>query len=466
MLAFLSCSSTAWASPPTQVDTDPLTPAVYMGENVSPCGWPTTVAVTSGGGLCTGTLVHPRVVIYAAHCGGGGKTIRFSENAFSGGQAINASCETNPGYDGTQSTDWAYCTLNQEVNQIPLTPILYGCELDMLVPQSEIALVGFGKNTPQGGSGTKRWALTTLEAVNFAGNTTGAGGGGQPSVCPGDSGGPAFIKGIDGIWRVFGIASTVQLVDGQDCGGLATHSLASGAVPWIEEASGYDITPCHDQAGNWYPSPDCTGFFGSANNSYGNWGNWCAGTPASPPPATCGPSASSEPEENPPVVVITSPESDFESPDLPTVFDVAINASDDSGFVSVWLRINGEDILNVIDGEPPYQISNVTLPEGYYEIQGVGEDFWGNLGVSSTLTVIVGDAEPPTGDGDGDPTGGSSGEDEAGGSETTDGLTTFGFNGGGGEPSGCSCDAGRDDAMPGLVGLSLLLLTSLRRRRE
>lgn len=479
-LVFLACSfipgvgpgAAAWAGPPaespTEVDTDPLTPEVYLGENVNPCGWPTAVAVTSGGGLCTGTLVHPRVVIYAAHCGGGNKTIRFGESAFSGGQSIGASCKTNPGYDNTQGTDWAYCVLNQDVTQIPLTPILYGCELDMLVPQSEIALVGFGKNTPQGGSGTKRWALTTLEAVDLNGNTTAAGGGGQPSVCPGDSGGPAFIKGPDGIWRVFGIASTVQIVNGQDCGGLATHSLAPGAVPWIEEDSGIDITPCHDQAGNWYPSPACTSFFGSGNNSYGNWGNWCAGTPASPPPATCGPAAGTDPEENPPVVTITSPASDFASPDLPTVFDVAMNASDDSGFVSVWLRINGEDFLNVVDNEPPYQVNNVTLPEGYYEIQGVGEDFWGNLGVSSTLTVIVGDAEPPTGDGDGDPTGGE-GSDDGGAStgDTLGGLTGFGgFDAGGDDPSGCSCDAGDGDALPGLAGLSLLLLAGLRRRER
>jgi hypothetical protein len=40
--------------------------AIYGGETVAVCGWPTTVSMQ---GSCTGTLVHPQVVIYAQHCG-------------------------------------------------------------------------------------------------------------------------------------------------------------------------------------------------------------------------------------------------------------------------------------------------------------------------------------------------------------------------------------------------------------
>ena len=37
---------------------------IYGGSKVKQCGWPTTVAL----GGCTGTLVHPELVIFAAHC--------------------------------------------------------------------------------------------------------------------------------------------------------------------------------------------------------------------------------------------------------------------------------------------------------------------------------------------------------------------------------------------------------------
>ena len=71
LLVLSALSTTAWAGEPegVEIDADPAEPSVYQGNPVGTCGWPTAVAVTSGGGLCTGTLVHPRVVVYAAHCG-------------------------------------------------------------------------------------------------------------------------------------------------------------------------------------------------------------------------------------------------------------------------------------------------------------------------------------------------------------------------------------------------------------
>ena len=62
--AALLVPAIGWAGPPQGLD-DPG-PGIFDGMTVPQCGWPTAVSVTSGGGLCTGTLVHPRVVIYAA----------------------------------------------------------------------------------------------------------------------------------------------------------------------------------------------------------------------------------------------------------------------------------------------------------------------------------------------------------------------------------------------------------------
>src|SRR5690349_10660077 len=43
-------------------------PAIYGGSSVDTCGWPTAVYLGFSGWSCSGTLVHPNIVITAAHC--------------------------------------------------------------------------------------------------------------------------------------------------------------------------------------------------------------------------------------------------------------------------------------------------------------------------------------------------------------------------------------------------------------
>lgn len=184
--------------------------------------------MVGGSSLCTGTLVHPRVVVYAAHCGGGNKTIDFGELVQSPGQFVKAeTCQTYPSYGGVndQAHDWAFCRLPFAITDLPVTPVLFGCETQQLSPGMQVAISGFGANNGNSGAGTKRWAMTTLTGVFNA--TATLGGGGKPSVCPGDSGGPAYVQLADGGWRAFGIASTVT----GSCGGSGTHARIDKAVP-------------------------------------------------------------------------------------------------------------------------------------------------------------------------------------------------------------------------------------------
>jgi MYXO-CTERM domain-containing protein len=456
-------------SPDPDLDTglgeDPL---IWMGTTVGECGWPTTVAVTSGGGLCTGTLVHPQLVIYAAHCGAGNKTIRFNTSAWNGGNAVGTQfCQTNPEYSGEvndETDDGAFCVLNQPVD-LPITPPLYGCEMNELTLGVEAAIVGFGNNQGQSGSGTKRWGMVTIEAVNIPGNEVKHTGGDEPSICSGDSGGPAFIKLDDGVWHVFGITSTGP---DDDCGvaGTYTHSIVAGHVPWIESASGIDITPCHDVDGSWNPGPDCGGFFGSGEQQYGTWNNWCSGTPESPLSTNCGPAYGEPSEDNPPDIAWVQPTGDVTLADGESI-DFEVDASDDTYVNEVQLFVDDESIAT--DTSEPYLWEGAAFPVGSYQVYAYAEDYWGNSAVTETITIqVTEDGLPGDGDGDGDGAGNGDGDGDGAGDGDGDGdggpFGTDDFSESG-QDKGCGCAA--DDSSGGLALLvSAFALMNLRRRRR
>lgn len=464
--------STALAGQPTGLDAPDQTPLIANGSPVPTCGWPTAVAVEGGGGLCTGTLVHPQVVVYAAHCGAGNKTIRFGETAFGGGRSVGtALCETYPEYAGVedQAHDWAYCRLDEPVTDIPVTPILHGaCESTILQVNQEVAVTGFG-DTLQGSAGSKNWGMTFLAAVNKPGNITVVGTSGTASVCPGDSGGPALVRFPDGSWHAFGIASTVS----GGCGGVGTHSLITGAVPWLEEQTQIDLTPCHTRDGEWAPGPECGGFNSlEAGQGGGSWNDWCAGVvPVSGKSNVCGPAWDEFDAALPPAVAITSPTWGTMYDPGATV-DILVDALKDPAgpaIKEIRLRINGAEVAT--DGLDPYAfIGAQFVNEGVYELVAVGEDWMGNIVESEPVAIGVGNVtvppmpEPdPTGGGEGE-SDGDGGTDGGGSADSASGGDEVGLDDGGSAGSGCSTTT--LDQRSGLAGLLLAGLALVRRRRR
>ncbi len=260
--------------------------AISGANEAAVCEWPTVVSYRAGD-RCTGVLVHPRVVLTAAHClvEDSASRIRFGERfaPFAFDVAVE-DCFTNPVFDADWGAgDIAACTLHEPVSEIPPTQILAGCETNALEQGASTVIVGFGAtdgDQPDDPDfGIKRYAFTHMASDPTDEGTISIGTGGVAG-CTGDSGGPAFVTVSDGSWRVFGLLS-----GGTGCGPSAgTYVLIHEHLTWLEAVTGYDLTPCHAPDGAWAPGAACRGSALMPLDSGASWDNRCASPLSSPIP--------------------------------------------------------------------------------------------------------------------------------------------------------------------------------------
>jgi MYXO-CTERM domain-containing protein len=291
----LGCESDPGAVPAVHEIAQP----VVNGQTATLCQWPSAVMVVLARGLCSGTLVNPRVVTLAAHCQTAGpvRSIYFGESNRTPARKVDVSkCNFYPDFQANVN-DVAYCVLSEPVNDVPIAPVLMGCETSVLEKGKMVDLVGFGITSMQQPTsyGIKRFASVPL--LNTPGPTGNiAQVGTSSNGCEGDSGGPIFVRLADGTWRTIGVASTTAVeTDGttMECVSPTNYILLSRYVRWIESDSGIDITPCHDADGRWNPSAECGRFSTAANTSTGTWDDGCSapGAVSADPGASCAPSA-------------------------------------------------------------------------------------------------------------------------------------------------------------------------------
>lgn len=263
-------------SPVANLPSDAVQPYIVGGESVSSCNFP-SCAVMNGDSLCTATLIHPRVVTTAGHCINGLSNTRtqfgFGDDARSQSSTVDGTCKSVGQEPGA---DWAYCILDEPVTNVPIVPVLMGCEVEALKKGQDILLVGYGNSSMGSGAGPKREVLTPIAANIGQGSTDIEAvyeneilvGHAEKGACGGDSGGPAYIdlRTVPGFkdkkgagWRVFGITSRKGPGGGR-CTSTSVYSLIHTIMPRIEQDLGEDATPCFDADGTWNPSEDCKGF--------------------------------------------------------------------------------------------------------------------------------------------------------------------------------------------------------------
>lgn len=265
-------------------------PRIFGGQEAKTCQWPTTALITAAGSLCSSVLIHPQLVVTAAHCidvDDPPFDVKFGELHYSPQRKVEVDfCKRSPNYSGAVGGfDIAFCKLREPVDEIPPTPVPYGCETSVIQYGWPTTIVGFGRPDDENQAGTKRFSETSILGpvgddslevlIGEAGST----------ACNGDSGGPAYVQyPTDGSWHAIAVVS-----GGVPGCGIAGRSyvLIHPWIPWMELASGLDLTPCHDRDGSWNPGPRCGRFAIDPLQDEVDWSSWCASA-VSGPNATCG----------------------------------------------------------------------------------------------------------------------------------------------------------------------------------
>lgn len=428
------------------VDVAPVAPRIVGGTPSQDCAWPSTVGV----GNCTGTLIHPKVVVYAAHCGSKIKQVVFGPNIKTPDPTRvvpTSKCEIYPG-GGVTGNDVAYCLLKKEVTDVPIIPPAMGSDTELIQKKQAVWAVGYGYYNQDRDYGIKHEVELSITDFTSAEKTILLAGGNGKDACQGDSGGPLFMELPDERgFRLIGVTSFgFEGVTGSQslpCGFGGGWAVLHHHMPWLEKQTGLDLSPCHDALGNSDPDKRCGAAPLTPAKASGEWPETCSFGEQSPALRNLPPS-------------IRWTESVSTSPrEIGKPFDIQVEVSDDEGVEKVELFVNDEAQDSV--AQAPYRWS-IEIPDSNELIlQARAVDREGQVGHAKKLvlplktrTDLDGSSKP----GDQDPS--SPPSDSANPDEPSKAVPPSGIE------SSRSCSFG--GSAPSLLSLGLIALLLPRRR--
>ncbi|MCP3395311.1 trypsin-like serine protease [Bradyrhizobium sp. CCGB12] len=225
-------------------------PELIGGKEAKSSEWPASFYSAQAGARCTATLIGPTALLLAAHCVGDGQlaAIEFREKTLSG------PCKHAEGYKGgvgDLSADYALCRLTEAADGIKYERL--NQDPSKLVQEAKLLLTGFGCTTPPpptggppSGGNDGKFRIGQARIAKLPGADPG-----EPNtivtrdqvvVCPGDSGGGAYIQRIDGSRVLAAVNSRTLYKEGASLLSSVTSSAAAAFIAdWMKKNPGQTI---------------------------------------------------------------------------------------------------------------------------------------------------------------------------------------------------------------------------------
>ncbi|MCP4804504.1 MAG: serine protease [Proteobacteria bacterium] len=255
-----------WLSIALAQDAPPI-----VGGTEAPVGkWPATVALLYNGYTnCTATLIAPDLLLTAGHCVDEDVTeVHFGVDHADPDQVV-AVAELLPHPDHDDGLDIGLIWLAEPVD-VSTPQLMLGCAVGYLVDGTDAQIVGYGNTETDGGGPNSKQLETPVTVTDANCDTPGAGcrdaagvdseliaGGDGHDSCSGDSGGPLYLWGQDGVPYLAGITSRADYNGIRTCGDGGIYVRVDAVAAWVEESTG-DMLELPDCGGweNGAPVPE------------------------------------------------------------------------------------------------------------------------------------------------------------------------------------------------------------------